>query len=336
MDMPETAAVEPSIPVLNYAPSEPPKAQVAPAGSSRVGLLYALAAMVVWGLLPIYFKAMRQVDPKELLTHRVVWAAIFLAGIVSVRGGWGAVRTGLRTPRTMLTLCVTTVLIAGNWLAFIYAVVTDRLMEASLGYFLSPLLNVLLGRIFLGERQSPLRLVCVLLAAAGVAYQTWSLGRFPALALFLATGFAIYALIRKAAPIDALAGLLIETALLTPIGIIYLAVLWWNGQSTFGHASLSMNLWLMLAGVLTCLPLLWYTLGARLLKLSTIGFLQYLTPSFQFLLAVFLYGEPFTRSHAISFGLIWTALALFTIHGVWLAQAARAERRTLSSQFPEV
>lgn len=289
----------------------------------RRGLAYALAAMATWGILPFYFKALQRIPPFELLVHRVVWSAALLALIATFTAAWGPVRDALRNRRTVVTLSISTLLIAGNWFGFIQSVVSKQLLQASLGYFLSPLLIVLFGRLFFGERQSRLRIICVAIAAAGVAILTWQVGAVPWLALGLAGSFATYAMIRKSAPVDAFSGLLIETSLLAPLGVCWLVQAWLRGASVFGHDSLQVNAALLLAGALTALPLLWYTKGARLLKLSTIGFLQYISPCLQFLIAVIAFKEPFGSERALSFGLIWIALALFTVGEIWQARQSR-------------
>lgn len=295
-----------------------------PPAAYRAGLAYALAAMFAWGILPIYFKSLKTVNPFELLSHRVLWAAPLLAGMVAWRGKWAGVWAALRSRRTLLTLLLTTLLIGGNWLGFIYSVVSGQLMEASLGYFISPLINVLLGRVFLGERQDRVRVLCVLLALAAIVFQTLALGKFPVLAIFLAISFAAYAFTRKSAPVEALTGLLVETLLLSLPALVYLALEFARQRSTFGHAPLRTSLYLTLAGVLTCLPLLWYTKGARLLPLSTIGLLQYVSPCLQFLTAWLLFHEPLAQEQVISMVLIWIALAIFTLHGIWQIRRTQA------------
>ena len=282
-------------------------------GRTRAGVLYGAAAYGLWGLFPLYFKAVKQVPALEIVAHRILWSLVLLAGLVLWRRGTAPVRELLRTPRTLLVLAVTTVLIAGNWLAFVWAVANGYVLQSSLGYFINPLLNVLLGAIFLRERVRGWQLFGVFLAAIGVGYFTISAGHFPRLALFLAATFGCYGLLRKIARVDALIGLTVETALLAPIALGYLLWLGAHGRSAFGLQSLRMDLLLMLAGLITATPLLWFTEAARRLRLTTMGFLQYLSPTGHFLLAVFAFGEPFTRREVVAFACIWTALVLYSV-----------------------
>jgi chloramphenicol-sensitive protein RarD len=280
--------------------------------SARAGVLYAVAAYGAWGVFPVYFKAVRHVPALEVLAHRVLWSVAFLLVLLALGRNWAALAAALRRRRTMARLGVTTGLIAGNWLLFIWAVAHDHLLEASLGYFINPLLNVVLGMVFLRERLNRRQAASVLLAAAGVTYLTLALRAVPAIALLLALSFGLYGLLRKTAAVDPLIGLTVETALLAPAAAVWLVVQMVAGRAVFGSAGPGMNLLLLSAGVLTATPLLWFAAAARRLRFATLGFLQYLSPTGQFLLAVGLYGEPFTRPHALAFGLIWTGLAVYS------------------------
>jgi chloramphenicol-sensitive protein RarD len=274
------------------------------------GLAYALATYLAWGLLPLYFKALRAVPAVEVLAHRVVWSLLLLAGLVAARGGRSAFREAFR-PRRLPLLAATTALIATNWLLYIWAVQTGRVLEASLGYFVNPLVNVLLGVVFLGEALSRGQRIAVALAAIGVAVLVLRAGTFPWLSLVLAASFGLYGLVRKRAAIDALGGLLVETALLAPPALAYLALRAASGAGTFGSA-LGPSVLLAAAGPITAIPLVGFTFAVHRLRLSTVGLVQYVAPTCQFLLAVLLYREPFGAAHAGAFVAIWASLAIYT------------------------
>lgn len=274
------------------------------------GLAYALAAYLSWGMLPLYFKALQPVPAPEILAHRVLWSLLLLAGLLAARGGAAAFRAPFRRDKLPL-LAVTTLLIAVNWLVYIWAVQVGRVLEASLGYFVNPLVNVLLGVAFLGESLSRRQKIAVALAAAGVAVLIVRAGAFPWVSLVLATSFGLYGLLRKRAAIDAVGGLLGETALLAPAALAYLLLRAHAGAGAFGSAAGTSAL-LAAAGVITALPLVWFTLGVHRLRLSTMGLVQYVAPSGQFLLAVLIFREPFGRAHATAFAFIWASLALYS------------------------
>jgi chloramphenicol-sensitive protein RarD len=287
----------------------------------RRGLLYGVAAYGMWGLIPIYFKAVSSVPALEVLAHRVVWSAAMLLLFVIVRGRAQEAGGVLRDRRTLVTLLLSTALIATNWFLFIWAVAHDRILEASLGYFINPLVNVLLGTVFLGERLSPSARVAVVLAAVGVAIQVVIVGAPPWIALTLAFSFGLYGLLRKTARVGSVIGLTIETSLLAPIAVGFLVWVERSGALSFGSHDLRTDVLLLLAGAVTALPLLFFTGAARRLPLATLGFLQYLAPTGQFLLAVLAYGEPLTAAHLATFGCIWTALAVFTRDQLRVARA---------------
>ncbi len=278
---------------------------------ARVGVLYAVGAYGLWGVFPVYFKLVRQVPAVEVLAHRIIWSLVLLVILLAVRGNWSVLRAALSRRRNLVTLGATTLLIASNWLLFIWAVAHDYVLQASLGYFINPLVNVLLGFVFLRERLRRWQTLAVALAAVGVTYMTVAGGQFPGMALFLAGSFGLYGLLRKVANIEALVGLTIETGLLTPLAGAYLAYQMAVGRAVFG-SRLDLSLILLLAGVITATPLLWFTEAARRLRLATLGFIQYLAPTGHFLLAVAAFGEPFTRAHLVTFGCIWAALAIYT------------------------
>ncbi|MDQ3262688.1 MAG: EamA family transporter RarD [Myxococcota bacterium] len=287
------------------------------------GLLYSLLAFVVWGLSPIYFKALKEVSPVEIAAHRVVWAIGFLVLLLAWMGRLKPVLAARPNLRRLGLYLLTTLLIGGNWLLYIWAVNTGHLLEASLGYFINPLVNVLLGVVFLRETLNRRQLIAVLLAATGVLYQVVGYGELPVISLVLATSFGVYGLLRKKAKVDPIAGLLFETSLLTPAALIYLGVLGASGGGAFITGGWKPSLLLALAGAITALPLIWFQLGANRMKLSTLGLVQYLSPTLQFLLAVLLYGEHFTFAHAVTFAFIWASLALYTADA--LAQGKRGQ-----------
>ena len=277
----------------------------------------------MWGLAPVYFKALRAVPPVEILSHRVVWSLLLLAALVTGSRAWGQVVASVSSPRRLAVFGATTALISANWLLYIWAVNTGHLLEASLGYFVNPLVNVLLGVAFLGESLNGRQKAAVAIAAAGVLWLVASYGRFPWISLALALTFGLYGLARKKAGIGALTGLLVETALLAPLALAYLWSRASAGTGAFGSAPGTTAL-LASAGVVTAIPLVWFAVGVQRLRLSTMGFLQYLSPTCQFALAVWLYREPFSAAHAVTFGFIWASLALYSLDAVASRRAAPA------------
>ncbi len=278
----------------------------------RRGVTYGIAAYGMWGLIPIYFKALAEVSPFEVLAHRVLWSVVILVPVVLVRGQWPEVRRVVNNRTTLATLMVTTVLIGVNWYLFIWAVAHDRVLEASLGYFINPLVNVMLGMVVLGERLRRPAAVAVVLAGVGVAVEIVMVGALPWIALALAFSFGLYGLLRKTASVGAVVGLTVETSLLAPLAIGYLVWARRTGALYLGSGHPATDVLLVMAGVVTATPLLCFTSAARLLPLTALGFLQYLSPSGQFLLAVLAYGEVLTTGRIITFVCIWVALAIFT------------------------
>lgn len=294
----------------------------APGDRTAQGLVYGIAAFSLWGVLPVYFKLLGDVPALEILAHRILWSVAFCAALLGASPRWAAVWAIFASRRRLAIFVLTTLLLSSNWLIYIHAVNTDRLLQTSLGYYINPLLNVVLGLAFLGERLRPWQWAAVALATLGVANQTWQLGELPWISLCLAGGFGAYGLIRKVVTVDALEGLTAETLLILPAGLAYLAWLGTDGRVAYMTQGWSINLVLVLAGVTSALPLLWFTEAARRLKLTTIGILQYIGPSGHFLLAVFVYGEPLNPAQLITFACIWSALALYTFDG-WRNQASR-------------
>jgi len=280
------------------------------ATDNRLGAIYASLAFVLWGFNPAFFKFLRHVPANEILAYRIVWAVVFIAGLVAIGRRWRTVAFVLRSPRQWLMLLVTAALLSGNWLVYIWAVNSNQVLETSLGYFINPLLSVVIGMVMLRERLSRLQTMAVVLAAVAVVILTVSFGRLPWISLWLAGTFGVYGYLRKVIRVQALDGLFVETLLMLPVAGAYL--LWLGGSAAYTPA-LDRDLFLMmLTGVITALPLLWFAAAARRLQLSTLGLFQYIAPSMQFLLAVFAWGEPFTRTHLVTFGLIWLALALYS------------------------
>lgn len=280
----------------------------------NLGVAYGLTAFLLWGLFPIYFRAVDAVSAQELLAHRIVWSAVLLAPLVWYAKGFGAIRQALGNRRTLPALAGSTLLISVNWLIFIIATFTDRLLEASLGYYLNPLVSVLLGMIFLGERMGRMRWLGIALAVLGVLNLALRHEGFPWISISLALCFGFYGLIRKQTPLGARDGLFLETMLLLPAALGYLLWLQVQGASPFlSGDSLKLDLLLVAAGLVTALPLLGFAAAARRLELATIGVMQYLTPTLQFLLAVLAFGEAFTTVQAVTFACIWTGVAFFTL-----------------------
>jgi chloramphenicol-sensitive protein RarD len=280
--------------------------------AQRTGVLAAVAAFLMWGMFPLYWKQLAAVPALEVVAHRTAWGFVAVAVWVTLRQRWREARAIATRPRVVLTLAVTAVLIAVNWLLYVWAVINGHIVESSLGYYINPLVNVVLGVVVLRERLGRVRRVAVALAGVGVAVLTVGYGRFPWIALGLALTFAFYGLLRKTVAADAVMGLLYETAILTPLAAGYLALLASRGTGALGRLGHATDALLILGGVVTAVPLALFAIGARGLPLSTLGLFQYISPSMQFLLAVLLYREPFTPAHAAAFACIWAALALLT------------------------
>jgi chloramphenicol-sensitive protein RarD len=295
------------------APESPKGAAVrAHAHGSRGGFILGLTAYGLWGVLPVYFKALATVPAVDIVAHRVLWSLPFLAILITVTRGSGKVRAAVTRPRTVGILLVTALLIGGNWLLYVYAVTGGHILAASFGYYLNPLANVLLGRFVLREKLTRLQWTAVAIAAAGIGVlAAGALGQLW-LSLALCISFALYGLLRKIVPADALTGLAIETAILFPLAIAWLGWEALASQPVLGTTSRDAGL-LLLAGIVSTTPLLLFTAAAKRLPYSTLGMLQFVAPTLQFLIAVALYGERFTTAHAIAFPAIWLALVLYVI-----------------------
>jgi chloramphenicol-sensitive protein RarD len=279
---------------------------------SILGVSYAATAFLIWGMSPAYWKILGEVSALEIILHRVIWSFFLLMTLIVLQRRWDEFLAVLRRRRMLLTLFATAVIISGNWLLYIWAVNNNYLLQASLGYYINPLVNVLLGTIFLRERLRRMQIVAVLMAAAGVLYLTVYYGAFPWIALTLALTFGFYGLIRKTAPVGSLIGLAVETMLLCLPAIICLIYLESRGLAFIFRVGLGLDLLLIGCAPLTAVPLLFFTLGAKRLYLSTVGLMQYIAPTCMFLLAVIVYGEPFSTVQIWTFTMIWAALAVYS------------------------
>lgn len=284
---------------------------------AAVGVALGLGAYLTWGFLPIYMKAVGAVAAPEILANRILWSLLLLGLVIAATRRWAPVGALLRSPRTLLVLALTGTLLAGNWLTYIWAVNAGFVLQTSLGYFITPLVNVLLGVVVLRERLRPAQIGAVVLAAIGVAVLAFGQSGLPWIALVLAFSFSFYGLLRKMAPVDSLTGLLAETVWLAPASLFYILVF---GVHAYG-ADGSLDLLLAASGIVTAVPLLMFGAANKRLFYSTMGLLQYAAPSIQFLLAVLLYREPLTTAHLVTFGFIWTGLLLYATDSLRAARS---------------
>ena len=277
--------------------------------SVKAGVLFALAAYSMWGIAPMYFKLLTSVPALEIVMHRIVWSVLVLCLLLAVRKKFGQVFKAIRDPKVIATLSISGLLLAANWLVFIWAVNNDQMLDASLGYFINPLFNVLLARFFLQESLTRLQLLAVFVALAGVAFLIFSYGQLPWVALVLATSFSIYGLLRKKVSVDSMPGLLIESCIMLPFALLY----WFVMDTTSGNMlanSTDLNVTLLLAGVVTTAPLLCFTAAAKRIRYTTLGFFQYIGPSLMFLLAVIHYQEPLDTTRVVTFVCVWSGLLI--------------------------
>jgi len=287
------------------------------------GLIAGIGCFTTWGLIPIYWKLLAPVPATEILAHRFVWTTIFLSILLSWQRRWPELVANARSPRARIYCLTGGLAIASNWFLFIYAVNTGRVVETALGYFMTPLMNVLFGAVFLRERLTRLQFASVMLAALGVLNLTFGYGRFPWIAVSLCVTFGLYGLLRKQSGTAAIPGLFIETILLVPFAAFFLIYLQRSGALVFGRNDWFLSILLVSTGVVTAVPLFWFGYATQRLRLMTVGFLQYLSPTGSFFLGVFLYHEPFTHGHLVTFVLIWLALALFTGEAVFRWRSRR-------------
>ena len=281
------------------------------------GAIYAALAFAAWGIFPLYFRQIAHVPSGEILIHRIVWSLVFVLIVLSLRRQWGWLKPVLRQPKVLAAFTASALLLSVNWLTYIWAVNNGHVIDASLGYFINPLVNVLLGYTVLHERLRRMQWIALGLAAGGVLWLTIQAGHLPWIALALAGSFGLYGLLRKVATLGALEGLTLETLLLAPIAAIVLGLWMFNGSSTFPAADASTNAWLIAAGPITAIPLLLFAAGARRISLTTLGLLQYIGPTLQLALGLWLFHEPFSAARLLGFGLIWLALAVYSAEGWW-------------------
>ena len=283
----------------------------------RTGVLYAAAAYAAWGLFPIYFKALQAVPPEQILLQRMVWSLIFLAVVLTWRRQWAWLGAVARKPKVLGGFAASALLLSVNWFIYIWAVNNGRVVDASLGYFINPLINVLLGFLLLRERLRPIQWTAVGLAACGVTWLAWQSGQLPWVALSLGCSFGLYGVLRKMAVLGALEGLALETLLLFPLALTSLVWLSIEHRNAFFDVPFHLQALLAAAGPITAIPLLLFASGARRIPLSLLGMLQYIGPTLQLLIGVWLYHEPFSGARLVGFGLIWSALAVYSLESLW-------------------
>ena len=288
------------------------------------GVFYAALAYVAWGLLPLYFKQVVQVPSLEVVLHRTVWSLVVVFGLLAVRSQWSWMGSVARQPRVLGAFALSALLLSGNWLTYVWAVQHNHVVDASLGYFVLPLVNVALGFVFLRERPRPGQWVAVAVAAVGVLWLTMQARQLPWIALVLALSFGFYGLLRKVAVLGALEGLALETLMLAPVAALVLGWWAWLGEGALVHGSAATVSWLVLAGPMTAVPLLLFAAGARLIPMSTLGILQYISPSLQFALGVWVFNEAFEPARLVGFVLIWAALLIYSVEGWWLRRRPSA------------
>ncbi len=282
---------------------------------AQAGVAAAAIAFVWWGFFPLYFRLQPTVSPPEVLANRIVWSFLLVGAVLTWQRRWSWLGPALRTPRVLGSFVASALLLSVNWLTYIWAVSNGHVVDSSLGYFITPLVNVALGYVILGERPRRAQWTALVIAGAGVVWLTASAGRLPWIGLVLGLSFGGYGLLRKIAPLGALEGLTFETLILAPAAIVGMAW-WWHGSATsFPADDIATNAWLLGLGPATTIPLLLFAAAARRMSLTTLGLLQYLGPTIQFVLGIWLFHEPFTTGRLIGFGLIWTALVLYSVDG---------------------
>lgn len=275
------------------------------------GVVYGVIAYTVWGLLPIYWKLLGEIPADEILAHRIFWAFLFVGGLFLSKNDIGVLKEAIKERKNIRNILICSFLITINWGTYIWAVNSGRILESSMGYYINPLMVVLLGMTVLKEKLNVLQYISIVFAAAGVIIITVQFGNIPWVSLLLALSFALYGLFKKLLKVESLTGMVLETAAIMPLALGYILFKLFSGQSALYSVPLSTAAILMLSGIATALPLLWFAMGAARLKLSTLGFLQYISPTLSLLLGVFLYGEKFTVTHLLSFSFIWTGLIIY-------------------------
>ncbi|GAB6171264.1 EamA family transporter RarD [Paradesulfitobacterium aromaticivorans] len=290
------------------------------------GVWYGILAYGSWGLLPIYWKTLKAVPSGELLAHRIVWSFVFVAVVLLALGRWHMLREVLAIRRNRWGVLLASLFVSINWFTYIWAVNSDHVVEASLGYYITPFFMVLLGLALLRERLDFWQIISLLIALAGVAIITLEYGKVPWVSLALALSFALYGLVKKLMNLDSLTGLALETVMVTPVALAFLLTRQLNGSGVFGHLPWGTTVLLLASGAITALPLFWFANGAKRIPLSTMGFIQYLSPSLQLIMGVLVFGEPFTQLDLISFSLIWISLALYTVSRTGIVRGLSAPK----------
>lgn len=288
-------------------------------------MLYAISSFLLWGLFPLYFKMLKEIPSFDIVVHRLFWSFIFLAVVLLWRRQWGWLKQAAQQPRVLLGFLFSALLLSGNWILYVWAVNAGRIVDTSLGYFMSPLVSVLLGYLILKERMRPLQWLAALLALGAVIWLTIANGSLPWIGLIIAATFGLYGLLRKTAQLGALEGLSLETLLLLPLVLVVLGIDTWRGSNSFTGASSGAQLLLVLSGPVTVVPLLLFAQAARRIPLSLLGLLQYISPTIQLLTGVLLYDEPFAGERAIGFSVIWLALAVYSAEGLWRLWRTRGQ-----------
>lgn len=288
----------------------------------NAGIAYGVAAYLLWGLFPLFFRAVSHVPALEILAHRVEWTLVFVLAILLVQRNWNWVRTLFTRPRVLGVFTLSAIMVSINWGVYILAATTDRVIDATLGYFMNPLVNVVLGALVLHERLRRVQWIAVGIAAAGVLWLTVEAGRLPWIGVALGLSFGFYALLRKTAALGAVEGLAAETVLIAPVAFAWLAWASTHGQETASHGTAGTWLLLAASGPVTAVPLLLFAAAARRIRLSTLGLIQYLGPSMQLVMAIVWFHEPFGAGRAVGYGVIWLALAIYTAEGLWVMRRA--------------
>lgn len=290
----------------------------------NTGILYAALAYIAWGLFPLYFTQVADVPALEVVVHRTLWALVVILGLLAWRRQWAWLGRVARQPRVLGAFVLSAALLSGNWLTYVWAVQHQHVVDASLGYFILPLVNVALGYVVLHERPRAGQWLAVAVAATGVLWLTLQAGRLPWIAMVLALSFGFYGLLRKVAVLGALEGLALETLILAPVAAVVLGWWAWHGEGALVQGNAATIGWLVLAGPMTAVPLLLFAAGARLIALSTMGILQYISPSLQFALGVWVFNESFEPARLVGFVLIWMALLVYSLEGWWARKRPQA------------
>jgi chloramphenicol-sensitive protein RarD len=299
-------------------------------GQVRAGLLYAIGAYGLWGLVPLYFYTVKACPAHELVAHRIIWSALLLALVVALLRRWPEVITAICTRKTLLMLLASAYLVAGNWYVYVWCATHDQITQASLGYFILPLVNVIAGLALFGDRLRLAQAAALTIASAGVVYMAVSLGQFPWIGIILAVSFAFYGIVRKVVPVDGVIGLTVESLLLAPVALALLVFWGLTDGLAFAHVSRQLDALIAFSGLVTTVPLVCFAQAVRKVSLVTIGVLQYMSPTLQLVVAVSVFDEPFTRQHQISFGLIWLGLAVYAVDTV-----RAAAQKHLTGPAPE-